>query len=124
MTPESLAKSGTEHGHQTALFAWAALNAKAYPMLKWMFAIKNVEKGGKIAGAMAKAEGVKAGVSDIFLPYAKNGYHGLFIEMKKPDGKASTIQLEFQSDMSTIDYACCIAYSWAEARDYILLYLK
>ena len=130
MTPEEIAKSNTEHAHQCALFAWAALNREQYPMLEYMFAIKNAEKGGKVAGAMAKAEGVKAGVLDIFLPYAKREYHGLFIEMKRPRtekqecGKLSKEQLVFGQAMIKNFYQCVVCYTWQEAAGAIQQYLS
>lgn len=95
MTPDQLAKSGTEHAHQRALFAWANM-AKRYgigvaeldksytdkgyahitlqnlhypiPQLKWLHAIHNQGHGDAIRGSKAKAEGVKAGILDINLP--------------------------------------------------------
>lgn len=124
MEPESLAKSGTEHGHQTSLFAWAALNTKQFPALVWMFAIKNAEKAGKIAGAMAKAEGVRAGVSDIFLPWAAKGCHGLFIEMKKPGEKAKPNQLEFGKEMQNRGFGFVVCDHWEKARDILIEYLS
>lgn len=95
MTPWELAKPGTEHAHQRALFAWAAIAAdygfdyaddelaydhrtrsalsakywsREYPELKYMFAIHNQGHGDVIRGGRARAEGVKAGVPDIMLP--------------------------------------------------------
>lgn len=92
MTPELLAKSGTEHAEQRALFAWAAFarwhgfekandmsqygKAQAYHVgvpnqisLDWMHAIPNAgARGNKAAAANLKAEGLKAGVADILLP--------------------------------------------------------
>ena len=41
ITPEQLAASGSEDGHQMALFCWAALNTEQYPQLKNLFAIPN-----------------------------------------------------------------------------------
>ena len=83
-TPESLAKAGSEHAEQTALFCWAALpEVRAeYPVLELMFAIPNGGERNKIVAGNLKAEGVKAGVLDIFLPVPSKGWHGLFIEMK------------------------------------------
>jgi len=125
MTPEEIAKPGTERAEQMALFAWAALNIKVYPQLKWMHAIKNAEKGGAIRGSMAKAEGVKAGVFDIFLPCHKKGCLGLYIEMKKKEkGRVSDKQNEFSSDMRNEGYGTVICYSWIEARDILIEYLS
>ena len=130
MTPEQIAKSNSEHAHQCALFAWAALNREQYPMLEYMFAIKNAEKGGKVAGAMAKAEGVRAGVWDIFLPFPKAGFHGLFIEMKRPKtekqnaGTLSIEQIKFGNAMFQNFYSCAVCKRWEEAADAIETYLS
>ncbi len=62
---------------------------KLYPgYYHCLFAIPN---GAQLAGNKAtrarqmnklKAEGLKPGVSDLFLMVARGGYHGMFIEMK------------------------------------------
>lgn len=125
MTPEQLAKSGTEHGHQAALFCWRALNVGTYPELEWFHAIKNEEKSGSvILGSRAKAAGIKKGVSDCFLPVRRGSCSGLYIEMKKPGGKESTAQVEFgQFVMSQgFGYICCD--HWEKARDTLILYLQ
>lgn len=91
MNPEQIAKSGTEHAEQTALFCWANM-AQCYGFaaadnmanyknpvtaygfepikeLRWMHAIPNAgARGNKVAAAQLVAEGVKSGVADIFLP--------------------------------------------------------
>lgn len=111
MTPEQLAKSGSEHAHQRALFA--AINQKIRECLqfiqpsqlrlaeclRWVHAIPNGgERHAAVAGKM-KAEGVKTGVADIFCPVPKKHfeqsglnvhenefvYCGLYVEMKKPE---------------------------------------
>jgi len=48
-----------------------------------MFAIPNGTYKSQRASGMFKAEGLKAGVPDLFFPIANKYYHGLFIEMKK-----------------------------------------
>lgn len=51
-----------------------------------IFAIPNGGKRSLITAIKLKNEGVTAGVPDLFLPYPSNGYHGLFIELKKSKG--------------------------------------
>lgn len=95
MTPNQLAKSGSESAHQKAFFAYCAM-AKNYgfevadawaegedwksmepcpiPHLDWIFHIPNggsrgdTKEAQQIRGGNLKAEGVKEGVWDIFWP--------------------------------------------------------
>jgi hypothetical protein len=136
ITPERLARSGTEHGHQAALFCWRASALVEYPDLKWMFAIPNGGQRGIVNATRLKAEGVRAGVSDIFLPVVRMGqgryYAGLFIEMKKPSvrpkrsgaGGVSDDQSEFGKAVQAQGYGYAVCYSWEEARDVITAYLR
>lgn len=51
----------------------------------------HVPNGGyrhKHTAAQLKAQGVRRGVPDLVVPLARNGFHGLFIEMKRCDGGA------------------------------------
>jgi hypothetical protein len=106
------------------------------PELKWLHAIHNQGHGDAVRGGKAKAEGVKAGVWDIFLPvpielYATNKentsfdwFHGLYIEMKVGYNKLSDEQLLFQEYAKDVGYKCDdVCYSWIEARDAMLDYL-
>lgn len=130
MTPETIAKPGTEHAEQAALFAWAALNVRTYPALAWLFAIPNggsrgdTERSARIVGGRLKAEGVKPGVADVFLPHAAHGVHGLFIEMKRANGGVvSPEQSAFGAEMQRRGYGFAVAYGWQAARDILLSYL-
>lgn len=115
----------SEHSHQVTLFAWAALVRQTYPELSLLFAIKNEEKSGSaIVGARFRAAGVRSGVSDIMLPVARKGCHGIFIEMKKPGGKASKEQLEFGDKVRVEGYGFCVCDSWEKARDVLIEYLQ
>lgn len=132
MKPETLAKSGTESGEQRALMAWAALNAKKYPVLRWLHHVANGGARGNdsrtatIRGGALKAEGVKAGVFDLCLPVARGGYHGLYIEMKKP-GKikdTSPEQKEFGEFLTKQSYAWRVCDNWVMATETIEQYLN
>lgn len=127
--PASLAKNGTEHGHQVALFCWCSLNQAQYPELMDMFAIPNGGERNIIVAANLKAEGVKSSVPDIFLPYARANCHGLFIELKRPAdpskkaGKASAEQTKTIARLRELGYGACVCVGWQAARDVLIQYL-
>lgn len=75
-----------EHREQAALMTWAAYAAIDRPELGLLYANANGGARSPVTGARMKAEGVKAGVPDLFLPVARCGYHGLYIEMKRRKG--------------------------------------
>lgn len=154
-----------EKANQTALFMWANMayrfglvasgDAASYTergiaqkhldanldfvhSLKWLHAIHNQGHGDATRGAQAKAEGVKAGVFDMFLPvpmqsdndgnniYMGNGhflYAGLYLELKVGSNSPSDKQNEFSADMKKVGYATAVAWGWLEARNIILHYL-
>ena len=64
-----------EHRIQAALFKWARYSAAETPVLRLMFAIPNGGARDAITGAILKAEGVKPGVPDVFLPVASGPFH-------------------------------------------------
>lgn len=137
ITPELLAKSGTEDGEQSALFCFAHGVVKASTDMHrtahlWalLFAIPNGGKREAATAARLKATGVKAGFPDIGLPVARQGFHGLWIEMKKRTerghalGGCSELQIGWHHMLALQGYCCLVAYGWEEARDYIDWYLN
>lgn len=110
----------TEFYEQKTLFSWAKYN----PKLKWMFAIPNGGKRDPKVGYIMKLQGVKPGVSDIFLPIANKGYHGLFIEMKRKGNKTSPDQKSFIASMTENGYMCLVCFSAQEAMENINIYLR
>lgn len=126
ITPEQIAAPGTEHAHQAALFCWAALpeTLAKYPELALMFAIPNGGERNKVTAARLKAEGVKAGVPDIFLPVPRRKNHGLFIEMKKEGGEPSKAQSYWRRELNLQGYAAFTCYGWLAARSLVATYLS
>lgn len=109
-----------ESEEQSALFQWAAY----IPELKWMFAVPNGGSRNQREARNLKRQGVKAGVSDIFLPLARGGYHGLFIEMKVGKNKPSDKQVEFINYANGQGYAAFVCYGFREAQTAITKYLN
>lgn len=114
----------TEHEEQAALLAWCGYAKATVPELGLLFAIPN---GGrrhiKVATDM-KAEGVKPGVPDLFLPVARNGYHGLFIELKTTQGRLSAEQKCWLAALTEQGYLAVCCHGWDEARREISGYLR
>lgn len=78
-----------EHNEQVALMKWWSLACNRYCIAEsLLFAIPNGGNRDVVTGALMKAEGVRAGVPDLFLSVPRGAYHGLFIEMKKRKRRA------------------------------------
>lgn len=114
----------TEEQEQIALMQWAKLQENVYPELAMLFHIPNGGKRSRTEAARFKAAGVKAGVPDLFLPVPRGNYHGLWIEMKIKPNKPTQNQLDWIFNLRERNYACEICYSFLEASEAILRYLK
>src|ERR1019366_1733462 len=116
ITPEQLAKSGTESGNQSALFCWAATSG--IPELKWLFHIPNGGSRHIAEASKLKAMGVKSGVPDICLPVPVKNWYALYIELKKPiKGIVLKEQSEWLDYLGSQGYATRVCFGWEEGRD-------
>ena len=111
-----------EHLAQTLLIKWFRLQ---YPLMaKCLFAIPN--GGARHIGTALKlkAEGVTAGVSDLFLMIPANGLHGLFLEMKADkSARLQQNQIDFLNLAESMGYGAEVAYGFQEAQKIIQKYL-
>lgn len=82
----------SEHTSQCAVIKWCMFQGGRQPELKRIFAIPNGGKRHKATAGRLKEEGVRPGVPDLFLPVARGGYHGLFIEMKEKGNGTTDLQ--------------------------------
>ena len=138
ITPEDLAKSGSEDGNQMALFAWAAANIVQYPQLKWLFAIPNGGSRHIAEATKMVATGLRKGVPDVMLPAdapkyppeSEIWYHGCFIEMKtekrrkQKNGGLEDDQIEWIEALQKAGYYCKVCYNWIEAKETLIAYLE
>ena len=118
----------TEHNLQTECVKWFRLQ---YPQIKdLLFAIPNGGQRNKIVAAKLKAEGVVAGVPDLFLAVPEHdrdlGYvnFGLFIEMKIKPNKPTPNQQKMMDVFRDNGYQCVVCYSFDEFRKIVQAYLK
>lgn len=132
ITPEQLAASGTEDGHQAAFYCWANEQVLTgwMPELALMFAIPNGGKRGKATAARLRATGTKRGVPDNLLPVRRGGYAGLFVELKRPksEGKAvgreSDEQGYWKAQLQAQGYGVATCVGWEQMRDTVIAYLS
>lgn len=113
----------SEHTEQAALFEWAAWNQCKDAALNMLYAVPNGGKRDKATAAKLKAEGVKSGVPDVFLPVARMGYHGFYIEMKVGRNKTSLEQDAWLDALKREGYLVDVSYGWQEAAHKITRYL-
>lgn len=113
-----------EDAQQALVIEWAMINLNKYPELKWLYHCPNGGKRNAFEAAKFKQLGVKPGVSDLFLPAPRNGYHGLFVEMKYGHNKLQPSQEEFLSDMKEAGYFVVVCYSAERAIEIISNYLN
>jgi hypothetical protein len=122
------ARRPLEHEEQTALFQWVKIEARRDPRLELLHAIPNGMAVSSIAEASrAKRAGRKAGVPDLCLPVPSNGYHGLYIELKRTGGTPCDVRPEQSRWLAALNghgYRAVVAYGWEEAVGEIQNYLK
>ena len=110
----------TESWEQKQLIQWCRTD----PRLQYLFHIPNESVGGRGWLVRNRQMGVKSGVPDLMLPIPRNGYHGLFIEMKTVGGRLSEHQKKWIEALNQLGYLAVVAYGWEDARCKILNYLS
>lgn len=112
-----------EHRHQVALMTWAENVRRQYPELAWLHAVPNGGHRSKAAAGRLKAEGVRAGVPDLFLDVARGDWHGLRIELKAEGGRVTREQRVWIDAYRERGYRAEVCVGWLAARDLIVEYL-
>ena len=93
---------------------WAYKTGK-YPLLNMLHCSLNGVKLSGTQARIAKNQGMLSGVPDLFLPVPKNGYHGLFIEMKSEKGRLTENQQWFLTNAESVGYKTVVCYGSKEA---------
>ena len=114
----------SEADEQTYLFNWIAFAKNKTPELGLLHHIPNGGSRDKREAARLKAQGVRAGVPDLFLPVPTSKYHGLYIEMKFGRNRPTAEQNEWLKNLSNMGYKTAVCYGWEEAREVIERYMQ
>jgi len=112
-----------EHENQVELFRQAQFSVQKYPELNLLMAIPNGGHRSMAVAGKLKAEGVKKGFPDIFLPVPRGGWHGLMIEMKVEPNKPSPEQVQWLWDLTRNGYLAVVCYSTKDAWGLLIAYI-
>lgn len=112
-----------EHAEQVAVIDWALWHESRWPELKLLYAIPNGGHRHKRTAARLRAEGVKSGVPDLFLPVARQGHHGLYIEMKAPGGRERDSQKWWRERLTAQGYKSVVCTGAEQAIEQLTYYL-
>ena len=111
-----------EHELQASCVKW--FDAQHSHISRLLFAIPNGGKRNVITAVKLKAEGVRAGVADLFLAFTNEQFAGLFIEMKIGKNKQTQAQWEFKEMVRMRGYAYVVCYTLDEFMEAITHYLS
>ena len=115
---------GSEHAEQAALIALCAAHEAKHPELALLFAVPNGGQRHPAVAAKLRAEGVRAGVPDLFLPVVRGGAPGLWIELKYGKNGLSEHQQEWAERLRAQGYRVEVCRSAESALAALLAYLE
>jgi len=124
----------SEHQEQAVLFAELERRLVDCPELGLAYAIPNGTRATMRTAKKMKAEGVKKGIPDIHLPVGRDGYLGLYVELKARPytnekgrlvrQRPSREQLSWMRLLEEQGYKAEICEGWEQALGAILRYVR
>ena len=108
---------------QAAVIQWANRSVNLLPDLRLLFAVPNAARRDKGARGLLLATGMKAGVPDLILPVARDGFIGLAIEMKRKGEEPSEVQLAWLAALSDQGWLAIVCYGAIDAIEALHAYV-
>ena len=109
-----------EHQLQVSCINWMRYQ---HPK-RLIFAIPNGGNRNVITAKKLKAEGVKAGIPDLFMAVPNTQHNGLFIELKAGKNKPTDKQNEVIEHLKSAGYRCEVINNFDDFRKTVNDYLK
>jgi len=112
------AKSRSENSEQVDLNFHCAKSWPNHYQAMWHTVNESGAGGSARYGAELNKRGRKKGVADWIVAVPRNGFHGLFLELKKEGKDASPISKEQREHLlfqQQLDYKCVVAYGYKAA---------
>lgn len=120
-----MSRRNPEYHSCTTLTTWWGFACRMFHVPELLlFHIPNQSASGPVRGMHLKRMGVRSGTPDYFLAVPRHGKHGVFIEMKAPEGKISAEQKLAAEELRKQGYEVVFCYSTDAARAVIEAYLK
>lgn len=116
--------TGSEDEEQQKVIYWAELMSNAYPDLQMLYHVPNGGSRNRVEAAKLKRMGVRAGVPDLVLPVPRNGYAGLYIELKVGENRPSKNQKNWLEKLMIQGYKSLVCYGGNEAINVLEQYIK
>ncbi len=115
-------RSGSEHQEQAAFFSFVWLHSGRYPLLEWIHSIPNwtPKESDRL---YLSAEGMTAGILDVFIPIPRAGFAGFYIEFKAGRNEPTDDQRAFALFAIDQGYRVDIHRDWLEAARALFDYL-
>lgn len=109
---------------QQSIMKWAKMADVMHPELQLLHSIPNGASVSNKNRLRLYCEGLKSGIPDLFLPAAKGGYHGLYIEVKTESGRVDKKQKQIMELLTNNGYKCIVVRCAYDAIEEIETYLK
>ena len=114
----------SEAQEQAAVIDWWRFACRKYGVPEVaLLHIANEGTRSVVRGRLQKRQGVRAGVSDLFLSVARGEFCGLWIEMKRQGGRVRPEQREFLEKMRELGYDGAVCHGAEAAIEKIHAYL-
>lgn len=114
-----------EAWEQEQFFRWVYANQIKHSELELCNGSMNGIRVSPRLRASLKGQGLRPGVPDIDLPVARNGWHGLRIELKRVKcGTVSQDQKRMHAMLTEQGYLVRVCKGWQEAVAVVVDYLK
>lgn len=119
-------KKLTEAQEQANVIKWSQQShiRSQWPELALLFHIPNGGTRDAVEGRHLKQQGVKPGVPDLCLPVARGPYHGMYLEMKTADGRATPEQKWWGKSLTNQSYFWEVCHGWESAVVALVWYLS
>lgn len=117
-------QKSSESQEQKAFIQECRWLANSLPEYGLVFKIPNEGKRTFAYAAKMKAEGMEAGVPDVFCAIMRGGFGGLFFEFKSKDGKLSKEQKDWGEKLRAAGYLVLVVTSAKKAMLLLKQYLS